>query len=97
LHWSRSGTNDVPQAAEEGAEGMKRTRSAKHLISARELLGWSKEAVAEKLGRTATSVWENERGRGSLENADRLVALYEAHGVEFLPDGQVRIKTDGAK
>jgi hypothetical protein len=32
-----------------------------------------------------------------LVTADRLVALYEAHGVEFLPDGQVRIQTSGAK
>jgi transcriptional regulator with XRE-family HTH domain len=74
---------------------MKRTRSATHLIAARELLGWSKEDVAEKLGRAMHSVWELERGRGSAVNADRLIALYEANGVEFLPDGQVRIRQAG--
>ena len=74
---------------------MKRTSSATHLIAARELLGWSKEAVAEKLGRAMSSVWELERGRGSAVNADRLVALYEANGVEFMPDGQVRMKQSG--
>jgi hypothetical protein len=38
-----------------------------------------------------------ERRLGSLAMADRLIALYEANGVEFLPDGQVRIKSGGAE
>jgi hypothetical protein len=42
-------------------------------------------------------VGEVERGRGGETALARLAALYEAAGVEFLSDGQVRSKTDGAK
>jgi transcriptional regulator with XRE-family HTH domain len=71
---------------------MKRTRSSSHLIAARELLGWTKESVAEKLGLAPKSVQVAERGRGSVEIVDRLTALYAAAGVEFPPDGQVQMK-----
>jgi hypothetical protein len=76
---------------------MKPRPSGAQLATARELLGWSTSTVAGKIGRAVKSVQMQERQLGSLVTADRLVALYEAHGVEFLPDGQVRIKTAGAK
>jgi transcriptional regulator with XRE-family HTH domain len=66
--------------------------SAAQLIAARELLGWSRDAITEKIGVVVGSIRDVENGRGSEVNAARLIALYEAVGVEFLPGGLVRKK-----
>lgn len=49
------------------------------------------------VGRGAGIIGDAETGRGAQTTLDRLKALYEAQGVDFLPDGQVRIKAGGAK
>jgi transcriptional regulator with XRE-family HTH domain len=75
---------------------MKRRASGAKLVAARELLGWTRNAVSEKIGVLVGSIGDAELGRGGAVNVDRLIALYEAAGVEFLPDGQV-VKERGAK
>lgn len=66
--------------------------SGAQLAAARELLGWSTSTVGGMIGRTVKTVQAQERHRGSVATADRLIALYEASGVEFLSDGTVRMK-----
>jgi hypothetical protein len=71
--------------------------SGAQLVAARELLGWPKNAITAKIGVAGGSIRDVELGHGSEVNTDRLIALYEAAGIEFLSDGQVRIKSGGAE
>lgn len=71
---------------------MKPRASGAQLLAARELLGWTRADITKKIGVAVGSIQDVENGRGSEVNAARLIALCEAAGVEFLPDGQVRKK-----
>lgn len=62
------------------------------LRAARELLGLSRAAASKQFGRGHGIIGEVERGRGGESTVARLSAFYEAAGVGFLPDGQVRMK-----
>jgi hypothetical protein len=86
-------------ARQKAVEGMTKfvQPTAAQTKAARELLGWSRAAACKMLDRGLGVVGEVERGRGGETALARVAALYEAAGVEFLADGQVRIKSGGAK
>jgi transcriptional regulator with XRE-family HTH domain len=70
--------------------------SVEQLVAARRLLGWTRDEVAAKLARGNRLIGEAERGNGTRETRERLANLYRATGVEFLPAGQVQMKTSEA-
>jgi transcriptional regulator with XRE-family HTH domain len=64
------------------------------LKAAREILGWTREEVAQKLGMTKHTNFAAERPLHYRPGAaDRLDALYESNGVEFTEEApRVRLK-----
>lgn len=83
-----------PPASGEGSEAMSEVvvPTPAQLRAARELLGMSRAAVGKKFDRGVGIIGEVERGRAGETTVARLVALYEACGVEFHPDGAVRMR-----
>ena len=60
---------------------------------ARELLGWSQERLAGEAGLDRTTPGYFERGRPTSAATVGLIArALEAGGVEFLPEGDVRLR-----
>ena len=71
--------------------------SIKQIKAARELLGWSQEAIAKASGVSIPTIKRLEAAGGDLggrpATGEKIVAALEKAGVEFLDDGQgVRLK-----
>jgi transcriptional regulator with XRE-family HTH domain len=71
--------------------------SVRQIKAARELLGWSQEAIANASGVSIPTIKRLEAAGGDLggrpETSEKIVAALEKVGVEFLDDGQgVRLK-----
>jgi transcriptional regulator with XRE-family HTH domain len=60
-----------------------RRMPSKQALAARLLLGWTQRRAAEKVSITISSVCEAEHGDKSDVIAARLLAVYEAAGIEF--------------
>lgn len=57
--------------------------------SARALLGWSAETLANVSGVSVSTIRNFERGASSLmtQNKEALRSTFKAHGIEFIPGG----------
>jgi hypothetical protein len=62
------------------------------LKAARLLLMWTRAEVGQKLQSSRRMVGQAEVGQSGRLLPTRMAALYEAAGIEFLSDGQVRMK-----
>jgi transcriptional regulator with XRE-family HTH domain len=76
--------------------------SIKQIKAARELLGWSQEAMAKASGVSIPTIKRLEAAGGDLggrpATGEKIIAALETAGVEFLYDGQgVRLKPAKAK
>jgi transcriptional regulator with XRE-family HTH domain len=76
--------------------------SIKQIKAARELLGWSQEAIAKASGVSIPTIKRLEAAGGDLggrpATGEKIIAALEKAGVEFLDDGQgVRLKPPKAK
>jgi transcriptional regulator with XRE-family HTH domain len=76
--------------------------SVRQIKAARELLGWSQEAIAKTSGVSIPTIKRLEAAGGDLggrpETSEKIVAALEKAGVEFLDDGQgVRLKPPKTK
>jgi transcriptional regulator with XRE-family HTH domain len=76
--------------------------SIKQIKAARELLGWSQEAIAEASGVSIPTIKRLEAAGGDLggrpATGEKIIAALETAGVEFLDDGQgVRLKPAKSK
>jgi DNA-binding XRE family transcriptional regulator len=76
--------------------------SIKQIKAARELLGWSQEAIAKASGVSIPTIKRLEAAGGDLggrpATGEKIIAALETAGVEFLDDGQgVRLKPPKAK
>lgn len=70
--------------------------SAAEIRAARAMLRWPARVLAERAGVHITTVQRLENGEGrlrsNLETAERISGALEEGGVEFLPNGGVRLR-----
>jgi transcriptional regulator with XRE-family HTH domain len=76
--------------------------SIKQIKAARELLGWSQEAIAKASGVSIPTIKRLEAAGGDLggrpATGEKIIAALEKAGVEILEDGQgVRLKPAKAR
>ncbi len=76
--------------------------SIRQIKAARELLGWSQEAIAKASGISIPTIKRLEAAGGDLggrpATGEKIIAALTKAGVEFLDDGQgVRLKPPKAK